>query len=312
MKRLFLLFGCAAALAASPVRAADPTSTGDGATAKKQTAAAKKKPVATAAKKTPAASASKKPTATAAKAEPVTKVTGITAAQIADRNVKARGGLKAWQAVQSLRLTGELDVGGTEDPKLPFVLSLKRPHKSRLEITFAGKNAVQVYDGKQGWKLRPFLNRDDVDPFKPDELKSAASSSELDGPLVDYAKKGTRLELVGAEKVEGRKTYKLKLTSKDGTERFLWVDAGTFLETKIAGDPRKLDGRPHDVAIFYRDYRTVSGLKVPYALETVVAGVRGSHKMTFKSVAVNPALDDALFTKPAVALASAPAGPRAP
>lgn len=245
--------------------------------------------------------------APAARAAEAKRPAGLSAAQIADRNVKARGGLQAWRAVRTLKMSGELDAGGKTDAKLPFALFLKRPHKSRVEITFAGKNAVQVYDGAQGWKLRPFLNRDDVEPFKPDELQEAASSAELDGPLVDYAKKGTRIELAGTEKVEGRKTYKLKLTSRSGQQRFLWVDARTFLEAKISGDPRKLDGRPHQVAIYSRDYRTVDGLKIPFVQETVVDGVKQSHKMVLKAVAVNPPLQDALFAKPRVAMARASA-----
>lgn len=245
--------------------------------------------------------------APAARAAEAGRPAGLSAAQIADRNVKARGGLQAWQAVRTLKMSGELDAGGKTDAKLPFALFLKRPRKSRVEITFAGKNAVQVYDGAQGWKLRPFLNRDDVEPFKPDELQEAASSAELDGPLVDYAKKGTHIELAGSEKVEGRKTYKLKLTSRSGQQRFLWVDARTFLEAKISGDPRKLDGRPHQVAIYSRDYRTVDGLKIPFVQETVVEGVKQSHKMVVKAVAVNPPLQDALFAKPRPAMARASA-----
>jgi outer membrane lipoprotein-sorting protein len=230
---------------------------------------------------------------------------GLTAAQIADRNVRARGGLAAWQGIETIQMSGELEAGGKTDAKLPFVLSMKRPHKSRLEIKFAGRDAVQTYDGVHGWKLRPYLNRDDVEPFTAAEARSAADSSELDGPLVGYAKKGTQIELAGTEKIEGRRTYKLKLVRKDEAPRFVWVDATTFLETKISGEPRKLDGRPHDVAIFLRDYRTVKGVKVPYVLETVVKGVKEHYKMTFKSVTVNPPLDDALFAKPSVKVAKA-------
>jgi len=36
------------------------------------------------------------------------------------------------------------------------------------------------------------------------------------GFLVDYAAKGTQIELAGMEKVENRDTYKLKLTMKSG------------------------------------------------------------------------------------------------
>ena len=241
--------------------------------------------------------------APAARAAEAKQSAGLTAAQIAERNVKARGGLKAWRAVRALKLSGELDAGGKSDPKLPFALYLQRPRKSRLELTFASKSAVQVYDGTQGWKLRPFLNRDDVEPFKPDELASAASAAELDGLLVDYARKGTRIELVGTEKVEGKKTYKLKLTLNGGRQRFVWVDASTFLETKISGDPRKLDGRPHPVAVFSRDYRTVDGLKIPFVQETVVDGVKQRHKLVVKAVTVNPPLKDELFGKPTAAMA---------
>ena len=242
------------------------------------------------------------PTARAAEAK---RAARPSAEQIVARNAEARGGLEAWRAVQTLRMSGEMDAGGTADAKLPFALSLKRPNKSRLTITFAGKDATQVYDGSQGWKVRPFLSRDDVEPFTPAEARSAASAAELDGPLVDYAKKGTRVALAGTEKVEGKAAYKLKLKLKSGEERFVWVDAKTFLEAKISGEPRKLDGRRHDVAIYYRDYRKVNGLKVPYLLETVVQGVKGSHKMTIKTVTVNPALEDALFAKPSAMVAKA-------
>lgn len=218
----------------------------------------------------------------------------LTADQIVARNIAARGGLTAWRGVSGITMSGEMDAGGKQDVRLPFVLSMKRPHKSRLEIIFQDKMALQVYDGAKGWKFRPFLNRDDVEPFTVAEAKSAAAV-DLDGPLVDYAKKGTRVELMGMEAVEGKNAYKLRLTPKASPPLNLWVDASSFLEVKIDGEPRKLDNKMHKVAIFYRDYKTVSGLTVPHTLETVVEGVPQTHKINFKTVKVNPPLEDALF-----------------
>jgi hypothetical protein len=226
----------------------------------------------------------------------------LTAAQIVDKNVAARGGLEAWRAVSSISLSGDLDAGGKTDVKLPFVMLMKRPHKSRLEIRFQDMTALQAYDGAQGWKYRPYLNREDVEPFNAAEAKSAAATAELDGPLVDYAKKDTRVELVGAEPVEGKSAYKLKLTPKAGPAFNLWVDAASFLEVKIDGEPRQLDKRPHKVAIYYRNYKAVNGLKVPFMLETVVDGVKGTRKMVIKTVMINPPLADDLFAKPQPAL----------
>jgi hypothetical protein len=222
----------------------------------------------------------------------------LTAAQIVDKNIAARGGLAAWRALNAITLAGEMDAGGKTDAKLPFSLSMKRPHKSRLEIRFKEQTAVQAWDGSQGWKLRPFLNRNDVEPYTAAEAKSAAAAAELDGPLVDYAKKGTKVELAGTEAVEGKTNYKLRLTLKGGEKLNLWVDATSFLETKIDGEPRRLDGRMHAVAVFYRDYKPEAGLQIPRVLETVVLGVKGSHKMSIQTVKLNPLLDDASFAKP--------------
>lgn len=229
----------------------------------------------------------------------------LSAAKIVEKNVAARGGPVAWRAVNTLSLAGEMDAGGKKDTKLPFVFNMKRPNKSRLELRFEEQTAVQTYDGTQGWKFRPFLGRNDVDPFTAAEARSAATADELDGPLVDYARKGTKVELVGMDQVEGKSTYKLKLTKKTGEVRNLWIDAATFLEAKIDGEPRKLDGRPHPVSVYYRDFKTVAGLTLPYTLETVVDGVKGSHTMTIKTVTMNPQLADAQFAKPQATLTTA-------
>jgi outer membrane lipoprotein-sorting protein len=224
----------------------------------------------------------------------------LTAAQIIEKNVSAKGGLQAWRSVQSISFSGKMDAGGKHKTQLPFVLEKKRPRKERVELEFANETAVQVYDGTNGWKLRPYLGRREVEPYSPEELKSASFESDLDGPLVDYAAKGSKVELEGVEKVENRDAYKLKLTIKDGQVQHIWVDAGTFLEAKIEGIPRRMDGRMRPVSIYLRDYKKVNGLMVPYTTETAVEGSRATHKMLVENVVVNPKLEDSLFTMPKV------------
>jgi outer membrane lipoprotein-sorting protein len=222
----------------------------------------------------------------------------LTAAQIVEKNISAKGGLQAWRAVQTISFSGKMDAGGRAKAQLPFVLEKKRPRKTRVELVFANDTAVQVYDGTNGWKLRPFLGRRDVEPYTPEELKSAAFESDLDGPLVDYGAKGNKVELEGVEKVENNDAYKLKLTMKGGQVQHIWVDAQTFLDIKVEGTPRRMDGRMRTVWIYLRDYKDVNGLMIPYVMETEVQGNRETHKMILESVVVNPKLEDSLFTKP--------------
>lgn len=257
----------------------------------------------------------------------------LSAAEIVDRNVLARGGLQAWREVQAISWSGKLGAGGNQrttlpmptpgkqlgklpvtprpaaEVELPFIMEMQRPHKVRFELQFQGQTALQVYDGANGWKFRPYLNRRDIEPYTPDELKIASMGADIDGPLVDYAAKGTQIELAGIEKVEDRDNYKLKLSMKNGQAIHVWIDAQTFLETKIEGQPRRLDGKDHPVEIYYREYRPVDGLQIPFVLETKVlplpnpaSKVRETplppEKITIEKVVVNPKLDAALFAKP--------------
>jgi hypothetical protein len=256
----------------------------------------------------------------------------LSVTEIVKRHTAARGGAQAWKSVQALSMSGKIDAGAGDsvarsramvrgsspkdrkaqreaaanaqpDPaakqvQLPFRLAMQRPNRSRVEIEFAGKTAVQVYDGKNGWKVRPFLNRKEVEPFTDQEAKTEAESADLDGLLIGYQAKGTKVALAGIEKVEGRDAYKLEARTKAGVVRHVWIDAKTFLDVKVEGARRQMDGKLHDVFVYQRDFRTVQGVKVPFVLETVVDGYPQTHKIRFEKVAVNPKLEPAAFAKP--------------
>jgi hypothetical protein len=265
----------------------------------------------------------------------------LSAAEIVEKNVAARGGLEAWRAVQTLSLAGRVGAGGNrraalavpspdrkarkdvfaprpvEEAQLPFLMELARPGKSRFELQFNGQTAVQIFDGKNGWKSRPFLNRREVEQYTADEIKMSSLQADLDGPLVDYAAKGTTIELAGTEKVEDRDTYELKLNLKNGKSMHVWIDARTFLEAKMEGQPRRLDGTDHQVEVYFRDYRFVGGLQIPYVLETKVLPVAKTalgfrdpavpvEKILIDKVVVNPKLDESRFFKPEIAVAGSP------
>jgi len=136
----------------------------------------------------------------------------------------------------------------------------------------------------------------------------ASAQSDVDGRLVDYAAKGTKIDLDGIEKVDGGDNYKLKLTLSGGQETRVWVDAETFLETKMEGQPKRLDGTYHPVEVYYRDYRSVSGLRIPFVLETRILPVEKTatgfkdppvpaERLIIEEVTVNPRLDDSQFSK---------------
>jgi hypothetical protein len=268
----------------------------------------------------------------AADAKPAA-VPRLSTQEIVDKYVAARGGLQAWHALQSISYNGKMEVGygnsaarssqyvsnavlsqkarerrirqqiaeakpQAAQVQLPFVFEMKRPNKSRVEIEFEGKTAVQVYDGQSGWLMRPYLNRNDWEPFSPDQARMQAAEPGLDGLLLDSASQGTKVDFESVEPVEGHPAYKLKLTLKSGEVRHVWIDAKSFLDVKIEGTPRRMDGRMHAVFVYQRDFRSVQGVTVPFVLETAVDGYPDRHQMVIEKVALNPKLDDAVFAKP--------------
>jgi hypothetical protein len=218
-----------------------------------------------------------------------------TVDEIAAMNAAARGGAGAWRAVQSMRFAGRMELG--QGMSVPFRLELKRPRKMRLEFEFGGKTAVQTYDGAAGWKLSPHFGRDAAEPLSAAELASAGAQAELDGPLIDYLAKGHRLELEGRAPVEGRDTYQLRLTLKDGGVRHVYVDVESGLEVLVE-TPYRLRQEAKTLRTHYRDYRRVAGLLVPHLLESRIEGAPRSHKLTIATVELNAPLADARFGKP--------------
>ncbi|MGF6758167.1 LolA family protein [Paraburkholderia sp. GAS42] len=218
--------------------------------------------------------------------------------QIVEKNADARGGLDAWRKIETMVWVGHVDSANAPEQELPFVLALKRPNKTRFEITVLNRRAVRVFDGKQGWKVSPsVMGSGEVRAYTPDELKSAHDEQVIDGLLIDHQAKGVDVALDGIEKVDGHDAYRLGVKLPSGVIRHVWVDAQSFLDVKVDRQARGPHG-PVTVEVTYGDYRSVNGLQIPFAIESGAAASGKHDKLTLDKVTLNPPLDDMMFTRP--------------
>jgi hypothetical protein len=252
--------------------------------------------------------------------------TELSAEQIVEKNVAAGGGLDAWRKVGSMVWIGHVLSANAPAPSLPFVFEFKRPNKTRFELKAPSQTAVRTYDGAQGWKLH--LGRagpPSLQPYTEAELSIARDAQGLDGPLVDYQAKGLAIALDGIEEVEGHRAYRLAITQTPGTQtsrtqtpgtqsagvqstgsdtsgrtHHVWIDAESFLELKSDSGLGGLAGQPGTASVFYRNYQTVEGLKLPFTIESR-AGSREPDRMVIDRVVLNQPLDDRMFVKPRMA-----------
>ncbi len=222
-----------------------------------------------------------------------------TVDEIIAKNITAKGGMAKMKAVQSVRITGDVETG---EMQAGFTQVYKRPMKMRLDISVQGLTLTQAYDGQNGWQIVPFTGKTDPEPLVADDLKNTQEQSDFDGPLVDYKQKGNTVELVGKEKMDGgADAYHLKVTLKNGGIRNLYLDARTFLAIKTVA---KITTRGTEVELqtMIGDYKEVEGLMFPFSIEQQPAGGQGAkQKITFKKVELNTRVDDSFFKMPAVA-----------
>ncbi len=190
----------------------------------------------------------------------------MTVDQLVAKNVEAKGGAEALRALQSVKLTGKMLVNEGQI-QLAYAQTKKRPGAVRNESTLQGMTTVQAYDGTEGWKISPFQGRKDPEKMSADDPKSLMEDAEVDGPLVDWKEKGSTVEYLGTEDVDGTPAHKLKVTRKNGDVNFVYLDPEHFLEIRILTQ-RMEHGAQVEVETDLGDYEKVNGVFLPFSLES--------------------------------------------
>ena len=249
-----------------------------------------------------AASTTAAAVAATAVAEPATApatVPDLTAEQIIEKNVAARGGLEAWRKVQTMIWVGHMERPGAAMSSVPFVLQQKRPNKTRFEVNGVGQRSLRIFDGTHGWKVRAGSDGSpDVEAYTPQELRFARGGRVIDAPLIDCQAKRTAGSLEGVEEVDGHKAYRLGLKLTSGEHHAVWIDSQTFLDLKYSRTSYSSAGVPGTVLITYGDYKDIGGLQMPSVLEIGTASGKVPDKMVIEKIALNPPMDDRVFGRP--------------
>ena len=219
-----------------------------------------------------------------------------TADEIVAKYVKAIGGMDKINALKTLNRSGKFTGGGGFEARLSQ--ENKRPNMVREDFYIQGMDGVTAYDGKNGWKIDPFQGKKDPEPLGEDELKDIIADSDFDGPLVNYAEKGNKVEYVGTEPVEGTDAYKLKVTMADGEVRYYYMDTDYYVPIKVE-TKRMIRGAEREFETSLGDYKEVNGVYFPWYLESGPKGSPFKGKVTYDKITANGSLADARFIEPA-------------
>src|SRR5438105_1019440 len=225
--------------------------------------------------------------------------TAPTLDELVAKNIEAKGGADALRALQSLKMTGKLIVNEGQ-LQLAYTETKKRPGEIRSEFTLQGMTAVQAYDGKEGWKISPFQGRKDPEKMSADDVKPLMEDAEIDGPLVDWKTKESKLEYLGREDVDGTSAYKIKVVRKNGDVSFVYLDPDHFLEIRILTQRIK-HGAQEEVETDVGDYEKIGGVFVPFSIEAGRKGDPDKQKIVIEKAEANVPIEDAIFHFPTTA-----------
>jgi len=218
-----------------------------------------------------------------------------TVDEIVAKNLAARGGLDKLRGLQTMKMTGTINVQGMD---MPLTVMTKRPNLLFQEMTMQGQRMVSAFDGAKVWAINPMLGPGprELTGQQADMIRDQAS---FDGPLVNYKDRGDTLEMAGSADLGGAKAWKLKLTRKiGGRSMFIYVDADTGLEKQWSATVDQ-SGMTIDVDTVMLDYQpTPEGVLVARSMRTLVGGQQQG-LLKVLTVEYNVPIEDAAFQMPA-------------
>jgi hypothetical protein len=219
----------------------------------------------------------------------------ITADELIAKNIAARGGADKLKAVQSFKATGTFKPGGGVE--LAVTQFLKRG-MARDELSLQGLTIIQAYDGKDAWQVNPLQGRKDPERMTADDSKSLVDEADIDGPLVDYRKKGHKVEYLGTEDVDGSDAHKLRVLEANGDKRIVYLDSDHFLAIRVLYQ-RQMHGREVEFEADLGAYEQVAGVYLPFEVAVGPKGSPQKAQMILDKVEANVPMDEAIFRFPA-------------
>ena len=225
-----------------------------------------------------------------------------TADELVAKNLAARGGADQLAAIHTIVSRGELRFPG--DFKLAYRETRSRlggkPDDCavRVEASLQGLTLIQAYDGTAGWRVNPFEGRKDAERMGADETRELADDGSIDGALLAARAKGSQVDYLGREDIDGTDAYKLRVTQPDGTVFTYWLDPDALLEIKML-ERRTIRGAEKETETDLGDYERVGGVYFPFSITTGPKDSTDKEVITIASAEANVPVGPDTFAMPA-------------
>ena len=215
-----------------------------------------------------------------------------TADDIIQKHATAMGGLDNFNKVKTAKLTGTVSAQGNE---FPITVQLVNGKAMRTDVEVMGQAVVNCYRDGAGWKINPYAGAPTATDATGEELNEFKNQSFLASQLMDYKARGYKAELAGKEDVDGKKAYKIQLTTDANKTDTYYIDSASYMVTRFVGT-RNLMGQDMELESDFADIKDFNGLKFSLS-RTVKAGGQTIQEVHFDKVELDIPVDEKIFNK---------------
>lgn len=216
-----------------------------------------------------------------------------TADDIIAKHLEATGGKEKLKGITSVQMQNTMEVMGNEAPSTIVIVNGKG-YRSESDVN--GQKIVQVVTDKGGWMVNPMMGSADPQVLPEEQIKSGQDQIYA-VPLLDYADRGGKAELLGQEKVGDVNAYKVKVTDKNNVATTYYFDPATYYLIQQVRSAEMM-GQQMDITTTYADFKkTDYGWVVPMTMKLDMGG-QFSMDMKVNSVDVNKDVDPKVFDMP--------------
>ncbi len=207
---------------------------------------------------------------------------------------KAIGGKEAWEQMDSLKVSGNMQSLGTV---FKTTVVYKRPDLCRLDFKADMMNFVESYDGTTPWQEGIAAREKEPTELKGKRAEELKHTCDFDGPLVNSKDKGIDLEYQGEEEIEDRTGYKIKVTFSNGSVDTYYLDKETYLPFMVVGTT-SIKNKSIKSTTRIGDFIETGDIKVAYYYEFELEGVPQNEIFKVTSIEINPKIEKGYFSMP--------------
>ncbi|MFP4471536.1 MAG: DUF1579 family protein [Bacteroidales bacterium] len=219
-------------------------------------------------------------------------ISAQTADEIISKHIEAHGGMENWNAIQSMKITGQFTAFSETKP----YTEVKARGGKYFSDHYKGQHRViEGCDGSVYWVNDPWFDYPFPHLANDAEANVIRQKAVFCTPFFDYRDHGFKVEYQGMDEAEGRDCHKLILTRENGLTETWFLDAETFLEVMTLSQWADF-AAPESQEAFYDDFREVNGVVIPFYTERVFS-IR--HRVTqIEEIQFNTSPDPSLFEMP--------------